>query len=328
VKRLALALMSGVLALGAVEGILRLAVQAGWPRVLADPGRYADPLSDDLFWVLRARGGLTPALRRHTAHEQDPRLGWVPDRRNLNALEGWQSPRYPDGASRTVAVFGDSFVFGTVPDGERLADHLQASLPGTRALNYGVAGYGLDQIVLRLAERSEVLQRLQATVVIGILTTDLDRTLLTVRSGPKPFYRLQDGALVLQSEHLAGTHDGFFASAPGPGSLVWRAAVRAVSPRDGHRARVEVLVPPILGELEALCAVHPCQVVVFEGPDEVQGPPGWRVDLIREHVALPVWLAREALGPEPLQHYGTDRHLSAGGNRAVAEALAELLTRP
>lgn len=325
-KRLALALLSGVLALGAVEGALRLAVHLGWPRVLADPGRYADPLSDDQYWLLRARGGLEPALLRHTEHEQDPRLGWVPDRRNLNALEGWQSPPYPAGATRTVAVFGDSFVLGTVADGERLPDHLQALLLGTRVLNYGVAGYGLDQIALRVIDRSPVLQRQQARAVIGILTTDLDRALLTVRSGPKPYFRWVGGGFALHHEHLEQSHDAFFAAAPGPGSLVRRAAARALSTVDGHQGRVQAHVPRILDMLSETCEVLDCLVVVFEGPDEVQEPPGWRVDLIQDHLALPIWLARDALGADPIQHYGADRHLSPGGNRTVAEALAGLLS--
>ncbi len=316
---LSLVVFVGMLAVA--EGALRAAVATGWPRVLADPGRYADPLWDDQYWILRARGGLAPALRRHTEHEQDPLLGWVPDRRNLNPMGGWQSPPFPEGASATVAVFGDSFVFGTVPDGERLPDHLQGLLPGTRVLNYGVAGYGVDQIALRVAERATVLQRARAEVVVGLLTTDLDRALLSVRSGPKPHHTDPGG------ERLAQSHDAFFATAPGPGSLLWRALRRLTTPVDAHRGRVEAAAAPPLADLDRRLRGGGL-VVVFEGPEEVVAPPGWRVDLIREHSSGPVWLAREALGADPLRLYGADRHLNSAGNRAVAEGIAGLLLSP
>jgi len=322
-------LFSTLAALVLAEAGLRLAVHVGVPRILADPGRYANPLSDDAYWILRAKGGLQPPLRRHTEHEQDPLLGWVPDRRNLNPMGGWQSPRFPEGTTETVAVFGDSFVFGTVGDGERLPDHLQAALTGTRVLNYGVAGYGLDQITARFDERLGVLERAAARVVVGILTTDLDRCLLTVRSGPKPTVRADGSLDPTRRSDLDQSHDTFFARARGPVSLVAALVRRSLTPVDAHRPQVERVGKAVLERLDGLCRqAVACQLVVFEGPEEVVRQPGWRVEMIAEHTTAPMWLARDALGTEPLRSYGADRHLNAQGNRTVARALAELLGPP
>lgn len=306
--------------LGAEAG-LRGAVALGWPQTLADPVRYADPLSDDAYWVLRARGGRQPALRRHTRWEQDPTLGWTPDRRNLNPMGGWQSPRRPDGAERAVAVFGDSFVYGSVPDGERLPDQLQALSPGTHVLNYGVAGYGLDQILLRLEDRLPVLG--DASVIIGVLTTDLDRCLLSLRSGPKPRFQREGDSLRLVTEGLALSHAEALAARSGPVSLLWRLAARAAAAPEAHRAEVEALAPLLFARLRQACAGRSCQVVVFEWPEELAQPPGWRARLLLDGVGLPVLLARDALGPRPEDAYGPDRHLSPAGNRLVAAALLD-----
>ncbi|MCP4922399.1 MAG: hypothetical protein GY913_36325, partial [Proteobacteria bacterium] len=175
--------LGGVLAaVLAVELVLRVAVGVGWPDRLADPGAYSDPLCHDSYWTMSLDAG---RLREHTVHERDERLGWVPDRRNQAPIGAWHTPKHPVGDERPVlALFGDSFVFSTVEP--RLADVLQALETDRRVLNFGVAGYGLDQVVMRLEERASALRG--AEVWIGVLTTDLDRTVLRHRSGPKPVW--------------------------------------------------------------------------------------------------------------------------------------------
>ena len=151
---------------------------------------------------VRRASGWGPPPRAHPESERDPVLGWTVDRRNQNPLGGWESPPWKGESLDRLAIFGDSFVFGTTPNGERLPDYLQEELPDLQVLNYGVSGYGFDQTLLHLESR--VAEMKDAKVLLGVLTNDLDRTVLTVRSGPKPYFQLRDGTLELHDDHLRG----------------------------------------------------------------------------------------------------------------------------
>ena len=66
-------------------------------------------------------------------------------------------------------------------------------------LNYGVAGYGVDQIYLLFEQSLELYRR--PLVVVSLLRTDLDRTIL---SDQKPHFEPHEGKLVLPSGWLSG----------------------------------------------------------------------------------------------------------------------------
>ena len=86
---------------------------------------------------------------------RNPRLGWpfsVEFGGSAYDSSGSRySPAYPDPAKspNSVAIFGDSFAFGTEVDDEHAwANQLALSL-GSRVGNFGVPGYGTDQAYLR-----------------------------------------------------------------------------------------------------------------------------------------------------------------------------------
>jgi len=64
-------------------------------------------------------------------------------------------------------------------------------------LNYCVGGYGVDQIYLRYAETVGGFK--DPVVLVGILTSDLDRSILGMRAGQKPYFDIRDGQLVKQN---------------------------------------------------------------------------------------------------------------------------------
>ena len=291
-----------VAALILVELGLRLAVAVGWPARLADPGAYSDPLCHDSYWTMALASG---RLRAHTVHEVDERLGWVPDRRNLAPIGAWHTPQHPVGDERPVlALFGDSFVFGTAEP--RLADALQDLLPERRVLSFGVAGYGLDQIVLRLEDRAAALRG--GEVWIGVLTSDLDRTVLRHRSGPKPSWT---GAGFAWEEPVRlGTLSGGWVRMHGP----WRDL-------DCAREEKERTAAELFEHAAAICSEHDldCRVLLFQSAGEEQG---WRQEaVVAGAEALGGLLdSRSVLEPHL---YGDDRHPSGAGNRALALWLAE-----
>lgn len=119
----------------------------------------------------------------------DAELGWKPgtDRRSadglyFSSLEGIRAPR-PDVSfgdlppKRLIAVLGDSYAFGQEVRYEdafpaRLEQHLG---PQYRVLNFGVPGYGVDQIYLRYI--SDVLSWKPEIVVLSFVWHDLLRTM-------------------------------------------------------------------------------------------------------------------------------------------------------
>ena len=328
---------------GFTEACMRFSVEhGGWSR-FANPGAYFDPTCEDRFWrLLHHSPGWDQALRIHSEHEHDSTLGWSVDQRNKNSWGAWESPIYPlRFEGEPIGVFGDSYVFGTTEDGQRFPDQLAALLPDNRLLNYGVAGYGFDQIVLSFEAHAERLSG--STALVGVLTNDLDRSVLSVRSGPKPYFTSDDEGLTLHTDHIV-SHEDYFATHPvRPLSYLWT-YLRINIPRhwkvwvkkepwNCELSEKESINSALFSRLKASCDAHniDCQVVLFHNPEQVTQPPDWRSELVHretERVGLPLIDTREetlnALG-EGVAFYGNDRHPSAEGNRLLAERVLSAL---
>jgi hypothetical protein len=137
----------------------------------------------------------------------DPRLGWtnrpgatsfgfrilhVSAQRLREAREF--SLEKPPGATR-VEIFGDSFAFGSEADDDvTYAAVLGRELHGAEVLNFGVPGYGLDQMLLRFREEGVAFH--PDVVVLGFVSP------LRERTGPisfwyKPYFSLRGDDLVV-----------------------------------------------------------------------------------------------------------------------------------
>ena len=191
--RLGLLLVSLVVTLTGGELLYRwmLFGDAEWFAPLRQPGQYADFFSDDDYWKLYHRfgGRYAPPGRPHRE------LGWV----HQFDRETYLHERAGElGEHRPVLLYGDSFA--TCVETERCFEELLEGEPafasGHRVLNYGVGGYGLDQIMM-LYERS-VDHFENPLVVVMVMPLDLDRSALGVRVGQKPYFELVDGALELR----------------------------------------------------------------------------------------------------------------------------------
>jgi len=141
--------------------------------------------------------------------EYDPLLGWVPRpdvvhtwrggwsasidsdrlRRNGNGMDG-----APDDMPPVLAV-GDSGAFGDeVEDNQSWPAHLERRL-GRRVGNAGVGGYGIDQVVLRAERRVD--REPVDIVVLSFVSDDVTRCGYSFRHRWKPWFRLDNGGLVL-----------------------------------------------------------------------------------------------------------------------------------
>jgi hypothetical protein len=322
------------------EGFLRAGIGLGFDR-LRDPGLYADPHSDDDYWRLQHVWGFKDNLQ--DAGSVHPLLGWAPRTTPRNPLGIIAEPGYAvDPADECVLFFGDSFVAGRGPLEERIPQRLETLL-GVRVYNYGVAGYGLDQIFLRFRETHPLFAR--PAIGIGILTTDLDRSILSVRTGQKPWFALREGELELRGLPVDPDPERFVASHP-PRirsyfvALVLRQgrlAIGGVGGEEIHykRAEKQAINRPILEAVveEAARRDLPLFFVLFYEPGELRRS-GWRERFLRaelERLRAPyldtkelfLRLARERSQPLADFYRRTDAHPSALGNLLVAEALAQ-----
>ncbi len=138
-----------------------------------------------------------------------PVLGWMP-KPNLSITNsigqtyttnsrGFRSPHeFERSADKyTVLVVGDSFTYGSWADDTEVWPTLLEGLdPEINLLNFGVAGFGVDQMSLMLEMQIEEFA--PDLVVAAFISDDLHRTTLCFRDYWKPMYVIQNNDLVLR----------------------------------------------------------------------------------------------------------------------------------
>lgn len=101
---------------------------------------------------------------------------------------------------RPVLLYGDSFAYCSDIDSIRCYEDYLNSDPDFTAnhyfLNYGVGGYGVDQICLLFKETVDKFDN--PFVIFSFLTSDIDRSMLTFRDGQKPYFQINNGELELK----------------------------------------------------------------------------------------------------------------------------------
>ena len=189
-------LVSLVVTLGIAESVLRMVAFETDDEIRIGSTPLRPTWSET---VARNRAAVEPSSspRRDSYFVYDRDLGWTvgPNRRSKDGLyfssaEGIRSPRigirYADDPIRPrVALIGDSNAFSLeVPFGDSLGSHLQTVLgEATQVLNFGVNGYGIDQIYLRY--QRDVRPWKPDVVVVVFIEHDLIRTM-----GVYPFVSL------------------------------------------------------------------------------------------------------------------------------------------
>ena len=127
------------------------------------------------------------AIERFRAQFFDAELGWVFKMTTtaigytaFDARGARRTSAMPPDAGRRLAAYGDSFTFGeSVADGETWPAYL-AQMLGLPVDNYGVAGYGPDQALLRF-ERHLKEGRRPGTVFLGVLSENIARVVNVYR---------------------------------------------------------------------------------------------------------------------------------------------------
>lgn len=323
------------------EALIRAGTSIG-VAYFREPSLYADPYADDDYWKLAHRWGSGVSDLRTLM--PDSLLGWAPSvtMQNPFGLAG-DAPRAVNMGRESMLFYGDSFVEGATPPEDRIPKIVGQRLRAYQVLNFGVRGYGLDQIYLRYRNTVEKFER--PNLVFGILTVDLDRCVLRVRSGPKPFFTVEGDTLVLNGIPVSlDTGMWFKAHPPGIMSYHWAFWVRKARliaargrefalPQKRHAK--EVICRLTIQSIVRESAAHGRRLlfVIFH-PMETLAEPDWRhsllLSVLSEH-DVPFVDTEDVLLPRGGAHRHEadayydrgNRHLNSQGNRAVAQAIAK-----
>lgn len=221
---LILSLAGGLLCL---EGILRWLLFSNqewarhWGWGLRKAELYCSSESGTEYWKLHARFSGSDAVKRNRFF--DPVLGWIDPQLEPGTLNHACAGLI--GERRPVLLYGDSYARCATGPEDCWEGLLERSPLGQRyfLLNHGVGGYGLDQTYLLLSLTLDRYVEQDPVVVVGLLVDDdLDRCYLGLRGHPKPYFRLQDGVLVLHAIEETTPLDYVRAHPVGIRSYLWR----------------------------------------------------------------------------------------------------------
>ena len=138
-----------------------------------------------------------------------PRWGWDIAEADRNELGGRSGRRREIKDRYKIKVFGDSFVYGAELDPAETFEAFVEEETGWDCLNYGVAGYGTDQALLKYLD-TEVKTEY---TILGIMDQNIERCVNTCRGlyygngaalKPKPRFALRaDGSVALLPNPVA-----------------------------------------------------------------------------------------------------------------------------
>ena len=293
--------------------------------------------------------------------DHDPLLGWIPKARAAEGSELWGtqvtigefgirengrtgSMAQPVQSTPCILAVGDSFAFGAeVSDWETWPAVLEGLL-GVHVINAGVFGYGVDQSYLRAKQLVDVYQ--PEAVIFSLIPDDILRCELSERSGvKKPYFQLANGTLHLKNTPVPVPERrdlGMFKKVTGYSFFFYK-LMRKAFPRywlegswsqEGTDAEGEAVACQVILELQKMSAQRNFELLVLiqyekELTDESQKRIdqlltclGDRVDVLDLRQALQ---AEQIRSPDDYEAMFTS-HMTARGNRFVAEAVKSVLT--
>lgn len=343
-KNLLVFTISLLLALCAGEWIYRRILFGGEEAFdkYRKPGLYSHEGSPD-YWALQDMFNPNP----NTRYAPHPWLGWA------GGFFNSQSYLHDDFLKarnkRPVLLYGDSFAMG-VDQSSRFQEILNADTVFTKGhylLNYGMGGYGLDQIQILMHQTAYRYHK--PFIIFSLLTEDIERSGLPLRVSLKPYYEMEGDSLVLRGVPVSIPVDSFIKEHPPEiRSYLWRRLIfgtghswmpESIDRRlkgtthyyEQKSALNAAILDKVLAELKTLDCDYFFLVFQRMGFAGVQDPNDqWRVNMIKD------WLDRNQVphfftGPildadskatgRPYGFYAIegDGHPTTEGNRVIGE---------
>ncbi|KPL15518.1 MAG: hypothetical protein AMS26_07430 [Bacteroides sp. SM23_62] len=215
IGNLILLLISTVFALIVVELVFRFMLfsKSKSFESLRDPSAYAVYPKDDSedfhnedYWKLVYR-----FRNRNNIENPQPLLGWWGffNRETLEHVDEEQMQ-----ARRPVLLYGDSFAkcVDSVRCFEDILNNDSTFSSDHYLLNYGVGGYGIDQICLLVEETVDRFEN--PFVIFSLLTADMDRSMLQFRDAQKPYFEIKGDKLELRGVPIDQSTDEFVKDNP------------------------------------------------------------------------------------------------------------------
>ena len=162
---------------------------------------HEDFLNED-FWKLNYLFN-----RRFNLTNPHPLLGWT-GQFDFNTYEHRDESRL--NGRRPVLLYGNSFAqcVDTVECFEDIFNADPVFTSGHYLLNYGVGGYGVDQICLLFEHTVERFT--DPFIIFSLLTTDMDRCMLSVRDAQKPYFIIGEEGLELKGTPITLSSEEYF----------------------------------------------------------------------------------------------------------------------
>lgn len=180
---------------------------------LRNPDIYFNSGVDDRYWQYRL---IWTDFAESGDGVLDPNLGWAPKSTAENPFglirSNLEQGQPIDTISPAILFFGDSFVQAHTAPADAIPQQIGLLLPDTNVYNLGVRGYGVDQIYLRMRQTAAEFE--EPTLLFGILSFDLDRSILNVRSAPKPRLSFEDGAMTVHNVPFSQTAEEWIGDHP------------------------------------------------------------------------------------------------------------------
>ena len=172
---------------------------------LRKPGEYASWKNEDDYWKLNYRfeAKYPPPKNPHKL------LGWI-GKFNRETLLHNETKNV--GSRRSVLLYGDSFAKCVGRCFQDFLNNDPAFSTDNYLLNYGVGGYGVDQIALLYENTIDKYK--DPFVVFSLMNYDLDRSILSVRTGQKPYYEVRNDSLILSGMPINPNPENFFKENP------------------------------------------------------------------------------------------------------------------
>ena len=321
------------------EVVFRAGIAINAPK-FRTPSWYADSFTDDNFWKLTYLWSENKRIigvgRVH------PRLGWSQtDVTSANPL-GLQTDtreRLSRDGKPKILFYGDSFVKGSSDAEYQIPKYLDERIADWDVLDLGVDGYGTDQVYMMFQETHREVD--DPVIIFGILTTDIDRMLLTFRAMPKPRFEIDaDGDLIEVGTPITDTKAEF--TRKHPPRLFYALNFlcgRLVSwgPTREDRQKTKELAAKVIEELVTTTRERQVRlVVVLFYPKWGLQITDWREEFLKqafrnhdiEIVDTKVELLRDASGDVTIDSvYADDGHHNNLGNQMIAEGILRVLSR-